>query len=342
MKYKVFSIMCAALMVAGCSNSDDDNRAMEYDTLNVGFKGNKTSGTWLQGDEVGIFAFCTRNDEQDTPMSANANARYTVAAESESAMLAAATDGDAAIAISDDHNYRFYAYYPYSDKVTDLKAIGVSAPAEQPYTGEANGSFYVAQKTVTTIVPTVELEFKNIFATLVLNLPNNLLSEDGNSTVKKLTLKPATAENFNDALAVSGTYDLTTGTLTKTSADAKQITVDFGEQGLQVNYTKVPIVIKPCTIPEGGFEVVFTDMNGEESSQIILAGDAGKAIAAGEVSEQQIRSNFADEMERKNRGHHPHGRAVVKRQFLSAFIQGGCVGRQFRNRRKNRYYWYRW
>lgn len=67
--------MCVlALLVAGCQNSDDDNRGLEYDTLRVNFKGSMTNGTWETGAEVGIFASCTRNDAQDTPMSENANA----------------------------------------------------------------------------------------------------------------------------------------------------------------------------------------------------------------------------------------------------------------------------
>lgn len=161
-----------------------------------------------------------------------------------------------------DHNFRFYAYYPYSGATADRKAIAAAAPAEQPYTGRANGGLYTASKSVTTVVPTVELEFRNIFATMELYLPDDLLDEDGNSVVKTLTLKPAVAENFSGALAVSGTYDLTTGAFTENPASrSQQIAVDFGAQGLTLSeaYTKVPLVVAPFTVPEGGFEVTFTD-----------------------------------------------------------------------------------
>ena len=110
MRKTSFSTVCVlALLVAGCQNSDDDNRGLEYDTLRVNFKGSMTNGTWETGAEVGIFASCTRNDAQDTPMSENANARYTAAAEGESAALAGTTEADAVIADASDHNYRFYA-----------------------------------------------------------------------------------------------------------------------------------------------------------------------------------------------------------------------------------------
>ncbi|MDY4569345.1 fimbrillin family protein [Alistipes senegalensis] len=294
MRKTSFSTVCVlALLVAGCQNSDDDNRGLEYDTLRVNFKGSMTNGTWETGAEVGIFASCTRNDAQDTPMSENANARYTAATEGESAALAGTTEADAVIADASDHNYRFYAYYPYSGAAADPKAVAAAAPAEQPYTGKANGGLYTASKSVTTVVPTVELQFRNVFAMMELYLPDDLLDEDGNSVVKTLTLKPAVAENFSGALAVSGTYDLTTGTFTENPATrSQQIVVDFGAQGLTLNsaYTKVPLVVAPCTVPEGGFEVAFTDKNDRASSLTILAKaeDAGTALAAGEVSKQYL------------------------------------------------------
>ncbi len=294
MRKTSFSTVCVlALLVAGCQNSDDDNRGLEYDTLRVNFKGSMTNGTWETGAEVGIFASCTRNDAQNTPMSTNANARYTAAEAGESAALGSATEDDSVVADASDHNYRFYAYYPYSSAATDPKAIAAAAPAEQPYTGQANGGLYTASKSMTTVVPTVELQFRNIFATMELYLPDDLLDEDGNSVVKTLTLKPAVAENFSGALAVSGTYDLTTETFTENPASqSQQIAVDFGAQGLTLSdaYTKVPLVVAPFTVPEGGFEVTFTDMDNRQSSLTILAKaeDAGTAVAAGEVTKQYL------------------------------------------------------
>lgn len=48
--------MCVlALLVAGCQNSDDDNRGLEYDTLRVNFKGSMTNGAWETGAEVRHF-----------------------------------------------------------------------------------------------------------------------------------------------------------------------------------------------------------------------------------------------------------------------------------------------
>lgn len=294
MRKTSFSAMCVlALLVAGCQNSDDDNRGLEYDTLRVNFRGSMANGTWETGAEVGIFASCTRNDAQNTPMSTNANARYTAAEAGESAALGSATEDDSIVAGASDHNYRFYAYYPYSSAATDPKAIAAAAPAEQPYTGRANGGLYTASKSVTTVVPTVELQFRNIFATMELYLPDDLLDEDGNSVVKTLTLKPAVAENFSGTLAVSGTYDLTTGTFTENPASrSQQIAVDFGTGGLTLSdaYTKVPLVVAPFTVPEGGFEVTFTDMDNRQSSLTILAKaeDAGTAVAAGEVTKQYL------------------------------------------------------
>ena len=119
MRKTSFSTMCVlALLVAGCQNSDDDNRGLEYDTLRVNFRGSMANGTWEAGAEVGIFASCTRNDAQNTPMSTNANARYTAAEAGESAALGGATEDDSIVAGASVHQYRFYAYCPYSSAAT--------------------------------------------------------------------------------------------------------------------------------------------------------------------------------------------------------------------------------
>lgn len=290
MRKTSFSTLCVlALLLAGCRNSDDDNRGLTYDTLRVNFKGSMADGVWETGAEVGIFASCTRSGTEQTPMSTHRNARYAAAEAGGETLLGSATEDDAVIAEAADHNYRFYAYYPYSGAAADMHAVAAAAPAEQPYDGKANGGLYTASACVTTVVPTVELEFRNIFATLELYLPDDLLDEEGRSVVKTLTLAPAAAEHFNGTLAVSGTCDLTTGTFTEDPASrSQQIAVDFGPEGLTLReaYTKVPLVVAPCTVPEGGFLLTFTDMHDHPSSLTILskAEDAGAALAAGEVT----------------------------------------------------------
>lgn len=294
MRKTSFSAMCVlALLVGGCENSSDNNRGLTFDTLEVNFEGSLPNGSWEPETEFGLFATCTRNDSRATPMSTNAHARYTAAEAGESALLRSASDDDRIAALASDHNFRFHAYSPYTGTVNDMTAIPVQIPASQSYAEGRDRGFYTASKSVTTVVPTVKLEFRNIFSTLELYLPDDLLDEDGNSVIRRMTIEPAAESGFSGALAVGGFYDLTTGIFTDDPASrAQRIEVDFGEQGLLLNrdYTKVPVAVAPFTVPEGGLMLTFADLENKESSITILSRteDAGTALAAGEVMRQYL------------------------------------------------------
>ena len=56
-------IAAAAILALGsCSNSDDDNRPLDYDRLRVNFTAAIEGTTWEPDASVGIFATCTRNE----------------------------------------------------------------------------------------------------------------------------------------------------------------------------------------------------------------------------------------------------------------------------------------
>jgi len=275
------------LFATGCENSSDNNHSLEYTTLTVNFEGSLLNGTWNDGAQIGIFASCTRNEEQHVSMSANVNAKYTASA-GETAHLLKASDNDLIVANMSDHNFQFYAYYPYSGAITNLSSIEVSVPSKQDYaTGAMNYGAYVANKQVTTIVPTVKLEFRGLFSLLDLYLPNDITDDDGHSTIRSLTLKPVVAENFTGTLTAGGTYNLETETFTENpSMQGDSVQLDFGATGLTLTnaFTKVSLAVAPFTVPVGGMSVVVTDMSGIEKTVSMLTKDedAGIALSAGE------------------------------------------------------------
>ncbi len=277
-----------ALFLSGCKNSSDNNHGLDYAVLDVNFEGTLSGRSWSEGDRIGIFASCTRHDEQDVRMSSNANALYTVSG-GETSRLTKATDSDAVIAESSDHNIRFHAYYPYSGSVTGAAALPVGVPAVQSYAaGVMSYGVYVASRGATTVVPTIDLEFKGVFSAIDLYLPDDIVDEDGGSVIRKLTLAPAVPANFSGVLADKGTYDFETGTFTSdNSARSGKVEIDFGSQGLLLTgaSTLVSLAVTPFTVPEGGMSVVFTDVDGYETTVPVLskAEDAGTVLAAGET-----------------------------------------------------------
>src|SRR5690606_28388055 len=108
--------------------------------------------------------------------------------------------------------------FPYSNTSSDISAVGVQVPKKQLHTaGVGNYGLYVASKQVTTVVPTVDLDFKGVFSVVELYLPNDIIDEDGNSVVRSLTLKASVTDNFSGVLADGGTYNLETGVFTSST-----------------------------------------------------------------------------------------------------------------------------
>src|SRR5690606_23566662 len=77
MKKSILLILFTPIIfILGCSESSENNDSLDFETLNVKFGGSMTDRPWTDGDEIGIFNTCTRNGEQNVPMSDNPNAGF--------------------------------------------------------------------------------------------------------------------------------------------------------------------------------------------------------------------------------------------------------------------------
>lgn len=92
---KYFAILCCALLAAAaCQPNTDDNKGLEWDSLDVNFSAALNGQSWPAGSELGIIATCTRDGKEATLMSENPVACYVVAEAGEKSLLKAATDAD--------------------------------------------------------------------------------------------------------------------------------------------------------------------------------------------------------------------------------------------------------
>ncbi len=281
---KYFAILCCALLAAAaCQPNTDDNKGLEWDNLNVNFTAALNGQSWPAGAELGLIATCTRNDQEATIMSENPVARYVVAEAGEKSRLTAATDADKIISLKGDHNYKFHVVYPYPEGDVDLTAIPVGVPVNQKNSdGIMKSLTFLGSATAITVVPTIELEVSTMFSILELNIPNDL--RDGEESTLK-TLKVTPAEGFEGYIAQGGTFNVYEGVFTpSTAASSNEITMDFGS-GLKLEdaYTKVYLAIAPFTVPEGGLNLTFTDVNGEVTEITALSSDkeVGSTLDAG-------------------------------------------------------------
>jgi len=287
-----YAVLLLALLMCGCKNAPDDNKGLEFDQLNVNLKGTLTGTVWTKDAAIGVFSTCTRNGQTGHSMSAAENAKFVALSEGESANLKHASENDGIVAYADDHNFTFYAYYPYIETMSNKLDIPVGVQSTQHFTpGMPGYSFYTTKKNVTSIVAAVDLEFKNLFSTFDLQVANNIFEDVTNPVLKKMLIQPIVDGNFSGEMALSGSYNLETGVFTanETTRD-KKIIIDFGENGLTLAdaFTSIPVAVMPLTIPEGGFEIIFTDINDEEETVTIMTEDGGKQIVAGEVVAQRI------------------------------------------------------
>lgn len=60
--------VACTLVVCGCENSPSNNRGLDFEEIEVNFLATKEGSSWSDSDEVGLLAYCTRNELENTSM----------------------------------------------------------------------------------------------------------------------------------------------------------------------------------------------------------------------------------------------------------------------------------
>ena len=153
------------------------------------------------------------------------------------------------------------------------------------------GGLYVAKNTASSVVAAVPLNFMSVVCSMRLRVPSAIVDEDGGTVLRSLVIRPVDESAFDGCLAYNAVYNLNTDELTPDSSSlSKTITVDFGASGttLTSSYTDVNLLVAPFTVPEGGFELAFTDVNGFENVIPFLTKNAGKEYPAGSAITETV------------------------------------------------------
>lgn len=272
-KYLIY-VMTGLVALVGCQPPDcQDPTPIDYDSIQVNFALAGSSQSWDEGATFAIIATCTRDGKPETSMSANQVAKYTIAGSN----LKAVSEADKVMAFQGDHNYNFVCIYPYpAEEGVNLNAIPLEAPKQQNYSSKLNPPQFAIKKVI-TVAPTVEFALTSVFSSLDFYVPNDI-NEGFETTVKTLDIK---AQNVD--LSVSGVLNAYTGEFSKTGS-SNEITVDFGSGFTFTDaYTKVSVLAAPFTIPEGGLDIVFNNVDQSQLEIKALNADTevGKTIAAG-------------------------------------------------------------
>lgn len=138
---------------------------------------------FVKGDEIGIFAY---NGESVV----SSNIKYTY--------NGSGWTSDAAIAAQDGVQLNYYAYYPYSESVTDPSAINVTVNSDQATNGFSKDDVLTAQNTTAEAGATsVSLTFAHAMAMVQVSLMQGT-TDDADATVYLQSILPDTKVNAKD------------------------------------------------------------------------------------------------------------------------------------------------
>jgi hypothetical protein len=244
-------------------NYDDcGNGSLDYESLNVSFKATLPLQYTLRDDMYfGAYGKCTRQGTTDVNMSSVAVSRMGHTS-SAPFYFYSQTDEDAIVGVKGDHNYKFYAYYPYDPSCTSVSAVPVNIPSKITYdeNAPALSPLIVASSSVTSIIAPVPMNFKApASCQLTLRIP-----ETACEVIKSVRIY-AGNDNWKGRFAFTGTYDLLDGKLHEDpSTLSESITIDFGPSGYRMKpgYLKVSFLMGEAKYVTGGVKMEITDING--------------------------------------------------------------------------------
>lgn len=194
---------------------------------------------------------------------------------------------------------RNYAVYPYASgtKITESGVITATLPSEQNY---APNSFGLGDNTMVAATEDIDdtfLKFKNVGGYL------KLLLYGDDVTVKTITLQGNSNEKLAGKATIIPFYN-GEPTITMANDATKVITLDCGENGVEIGSTAETatafwIVVPPTTFTSG-FTITITDVNGNEftkstSKNIAISRNVIKPMSAFEVEcEKELASNYSN------------------------------------------------
>ena len=260
---RLWLCVAALPLFSGCMNYDDcGNTSLDYESLDVSFKATLPPLYNLNEEmSFGACGICTRGGKTDVNMSAVpvSKMEHTM---STPYYFFSKTEGDAIVGKKGDHNYRFYAYYPYDPSCTDMAAVPVNIPSVITYdeNAPALSPLIVASATVTSIIAPVPMTFSApASCQMTIRIPDTACK-----VIKSIKMYPGNT-SWKGRFAFSGTYDAFTKEITEDEATvSKSITVDFGPSGheMKPGYLAVSFLMGEAKYVTGGVKLEVTDIDG--------------------------------------------------------------------------------
>lgn len=258
--------LTGALMITACSNEIEEQLAENGKNgqnvkFSIGVENlSRTAiadGTLVtsfeQNDEIGIFAY-------DGEKLVSSNVKYTY--------NGSKWTSENAIAAQDGVKLSYYAYYPYSESVTDPSAINVTVNSDQATNGFSKDDVLTAQNTTAEAgAENVTLTFNHAFAMVQVGIKSGLTT-DTEATVTLESILPTAVVNAKAGTVGTASGEKTSIQMQKTNADKWEYRAIVPAQGIASGS-------KLLTIVAGGktYAVTYSSTEGQAVSYV-----AGKAL----------------------------------------------------------------
>lgn len=208
---------------------------------------------FVKGDEIGIFAY---NGESVV----SSNIKYTY--------NGSGWTSDAAIAAQDGVQLSYYAYYPYSESVTDPSAINVTVNSDQATNGFSKDDVLTAQNTEAEAGATsVSLTFAHAMAMVQVGIKSGLTT-DTEATVTLESILPTAVVNAKAGTVGTASGEKTSIQMQKTNADKWEYRAIVPAQDIASGSKLLTIVAEGKT-----YAVTYSSAEGKAVSY-----EAGKAL----------------------------------------------------------------
>lgn len=208
---------------------------------------------FVKGDEIGIFAY---NGESVV----SSNIKYTY--------NGSGWTSDAAIAAQDGVQLNYYAYYPYSESVTDPSAINVTVNSDQATNGFSKDDVLTAQNTEAEAGATsVSLTFAHAMAMVQVGIKSGLTT-DTEATVTLESILPTAVVNAKAGTVGTASGEKTSIQMQKTNADKWEYRAIVPAQDIASGSKLLTIVAEGKT-----YAVTYSSAEGKAVSY-----EAGKAL----------------------------------------------------------------
>ncbi len=260
---RVWLCVAALSVFHGCMDYVDcGNTSLDYESLDVSFKATLPLQYTLSEEmSFGAYGTCTRDGQTGVNMSSVPVSKMEHTMEAPFYFFSK-TQEDAIVGLKGDHNYQFYAFYPYDPSCTDISAIPVSIPSVITYqeNAAALSPLIVANATVTSIIAPVPMTFSApTSCQMTIRIPDTACK-----VIKSIKMYPGN-ESWKGRFAFSGSYDAMTKELTEDpSSISKSITIDFGPSGheMKPGYLTVSFLMGEAKYVTGGVKLAITDIDG--------------------------------------------------------------------------------